>query len=180
MDAGQALARSRAELERSLALNPGDPQSLMYLGESQGLEARWLEASGRDPKEAFARAETAARKALALAHGESPETLQILTELSRRRAEWLERRKAPVAATVREGLARGAATLARDPGQAVASLSIAALHLVDARVARRPEDRTAAAKRASAAIDVALASNANVARDCAPLRAEVQRLLHQN
>jgi serine/threonine-protein kinase len=175
-DASEAIARSRVELERSLALNPGDPQTLMFLGESQGLEARWLEASGRDPKEAFARAEAVGRKALALAHGESPETLQILTELYRRHAEWLERRRAPVAATVREGLALGAATLARDPSQAVASVSMAALQLVEARVARGPADRAAAAKRARAALDQALATNANLKRECAPLYAEVERL----
>ena len=176
IDPADAIARSRAELERSLTINPGDPEALMFLGESRTVEGRWLSAGGRDPLPVFAVAEANARKALAQSGGESPDALRILTDLYRWRAEWRGRRHLPVANDVREGLALAERTLVRAPDQALVEVAAAALHLVSARGRVSRSERVAAAERAHAALKKALDLDANLDGEVRPMLDEAARL----
>jgi serine/threonine-protein kinase len=173
-----ALARSRAALQG--ALRPGseftDP--LNALCESHILEGRWAAAHGRDPRPAFAAAQATGRRALAVSGGEAVDTLRILAELDRHRAESQARRGASVAADVRDGLAQAARALQLNPRLALAMAEAGALHLLDARAAGDARARASAAERAQKALQSALDIDGNLQREYRPLLDEANRLAH--
>ena len=149
----------------------------MVLGESRTLEGRWLaSAAARDPLPAFAVAEANARRALALSGGKSRRRAAHPGRAHRWRAEWRAAASAGVAATCARGLALAARALEQKPDLALAAAAAGALHLVAARAATRAAERVAAAERARAALDKALAIDANLEREYLPLRDEAIRL----
>ena len=133
-------------------------------------------AAHGDPQPAFGAAETALRQALALRGGKSADSLYALAELRRRRAEWRITRKLAIGSDVRDGLELIARALEQNAQFALGDAEEGALHLVAARSAHGAAERIAAAERARAALDKALATNANLAHEFGPLRAEADRL----
>ncbi len=175
-DPSAAIGRGRAALTRVLDIAHEYPDPLDWLTKLQILEARWAAARGRDPTPIFAAAETMGRRSLALSHGGSPDTLRVLAELFRRRAEWRGGPELAVARDVREGLDMAARALAQNPQMALAAAVQGALHLVAARASDRPAARAAEAKSAIAALEHALTLNGNLAHEYGPLKAEAARL----
>jgi serine/threonine-protein kinase len=176
IDPHPAIAQSRAVLERSLKVNPAYDEGLQALADSQLLEARWNLQHKRDPEASIAAGQAFARRALAIADGKSPESLTLLAELSRRRAEWRLAQGLASAGEVREGLSLATRAFAQNARYAPASLAEGALHLVSARAARSPGDRRAAASRARSALDRALTVDGNLDREVRPLLTEADEL----
>jgi serine/threonine-protein kinase len=176
MDPTESLARSRAALERA---HGSDGEFIGLLGalcDSQILEGRWAAERGRDPRPAYAAAEATGRRGLALSEGKSVETLLILADVFRRRAEWLVQRHASAAVEVREGLALAARALKLNPKLAPAVAVEGTLHLLAARAAGQPQERAASAGRAREALSRALALDRNLERELKPLLDEATRL----
>ena len=176
IDPTAAIRRGRAALTRSVEIAHESPPPLDWLTELQILEARWTAARGHDPLPGFAAAESLGRRSLALSRGGSPDTLRVLAEVFRRRAEWSAGCRLDVGRDVREGLAMAARALRQNPQLATASVIVGALHLIAARGSNRPAARIAEAKRAVVELQQALALNANLAHQCGPLKAEAMRL----
>jgi serine/threonine-protein kinase len=176
LDPSSALGEGRTELRRGLAIDPNYPEALAAECEAGTLEARWALARGSDPTPAFAAAEAAGKRAVAITVERSAEILNTLAELYRQRAEWHAKRGGGVAADVRSGLDLTARALEQDPHLAIAAATQGALHFVSARATKKLSERMAAANRARIALEKAIAEDANLEPDFGPLHAEATAL----
>jgi serine/threonine-protein kinase len=176
IDPTPSLEHARAALKGALSPESVFTDPLDALCQSQLLEARWAAARGGDPRAAFAAAEATGRRALAVSDGESVDTLRLLAQLHRHRAEWWATRKASVAADVRAGLALAARALEKNPQLALAIATEGALHLLAARAAGDPRERSASAARARDALRSALDIDGNLDHEYRPLLGEATRL----
>jgi hypothetical protein len=129
---------------------------------------------GRSPEALFAAAGKLLEQA-ARVPGSGAEAHAGLAELHRRRAEWLLAKARPVATEVAAGLREADGALAVHPRLASAVLASAALHLTLAKTTRGAEQK-AAQERARASVDKALALDANLRRDAAPIVEELARM----
>jgi serine/threonine-protein kinase len=175
-DPTDVLAQAEVEFERALAIDPGYRLALHSLGQAYLLEARWRATRGRDPAAAFARVEAQARRAIAASDGEPIDSMVLLGELERYRAEWRRLHHLATLAGVQRGLSSLKRALEHNPNLAEAHALQGALELEGARAAATPSARAEAAERARAAIDRALGLNKNLAHDYQPLRDEAERL----
>jgi tetratricopeptide (TPR) repeat protein len=174
-DPTELVAGARADLEHALSIDHEYQLAVNSLAEAELVEARWLAARKRDPRRAFARAESLSRSALDFSKGKSIDAMRVLAEVLRRRAETGAPAGGDRSADVREGIALASRALEKDPRLAIASAIEGALELTAARAAK-PAERAAIADRARAALERALAIDANLARAYGPLQEEAQRL----
>jgi serine/threonine-protein kinase len=177
LDPTDALAQSRAALEHALTMMPDDPSILDSLGQVSLLEARFAARRRGDPTAAFVKAEALYRRALAQREGNSSTALRLLAELSLQRARWRQQQHLPVDDVVKAGLAFAARALEQNPRLADAAGQQGALELVAARATRDPLERAAAARRAQAALEKAIALDANLQREYRPLLDDALRIL---
>jgi tetratricopeptide (TPR) repeat protein/tRNA A-37 threonylcarbamoyl transferase component Bud32 len=170
------LARARPALDRGLEIDPQDVEAPMSQAKGFLVEARWLIASGRDPRGAFTGAEARAKRAVSVSGGKEPDALRTLAETYRARAQWRARRAGDPGDEVREGLALTARALAENPTHADSAETEGALQLILARAAASPGARAEAARRARRALEHALELNLNLKHEVRPLLDEAQRL----
>ena len=170
------LGQAGAALKRASEIDPAYPDVPNESSKALVLEARWIAKNGRDPQPAFAKAADSAKRALALAGSTHPDALRALAEVHRSRAEWRASRHGDLATDLRDGLDATARALTANPTHADSAQTEGGLHLIEARAAASPTARREAAAKARAALERALAINANLDHEIKPLLAEVALL----
>jgi hypothetical protein len=154
-----------------------DPNLLVYryMSDVELVAARVAMAHNRDPLRAFAAAETAARRAM-LRDDRGPEVLRVMTEILRRRAEWMVRGHRAPGGDVREGLALATRLQGLTPDEVEPFAEEAALHVVAARAASDAAERQAEAGKARAAFDKAIELGPVLPGEYRSLRDEATKL----
>jgi hypothetical protein len=174
-DPSHTIELARHAFQQALKLMPS---SVMYgmLGIVAITEARWRTQRNEDPTAAFAVAESELKRAQAMAP-EDAQNPKDLARVMRWRAVWAEQRHQPVDTWVRAGLEQTAKAEKLNHELADTFVTEAELHVLALHAARDGAAKVAAAQKARAALDRAVAIDATLKSENQALLDEVGRVL---
>ncbi len=153
-----ALLSAREALDHYDAASPGDADAVVERVRAAVVEARWRILGHQDPRAAFAEANRAAERALAI-DSKTINAIVARADAARWEAEWSQK-----PADVQKGLQRVVEIKAVDPANAEAMAIEAALLELDART-RYPESAEALRKRASELLEQAFKARPSLRPD---------------